>query len=91
MVHFFRKQKLALFGVFIGAIAGYAYWYYVGCASGHCPISSLWYNSTLYGALVGAILGSSFKKSEYTANGLNYRKLYHLYFCHSELAKNLNY
>jgi hypothetical protein len=40
----------------LGALGGYAYYYYVGCASGTCPISSNPYASTLYGAGMGLIL-----------------------------------
>jgi phage shock protein E len=45
-------------GVFasLGAGAGFAYYYFVGCASGTCPITSNPYISTAYGAVVGALL-----------------------------------
>ena len=35
---------------------GFAYYYFVGCASGTCPITSNPYVSTAYGALVGLLL-----------------------------------
>ncbi|MBR9977598.1 MAG: hypothetical protein KFH87_05870 [Bacteroidetes bacterium] len=40
--------------VFIGVAAGYAYWYFIGCLGGTCPITSNWYTSVLYGGVVGA-------------------------------------
>ena len=43
-------------GVVIGAIAGYLYYFYVGCASGTCAITSKPLNSTLYGAVMGGLL-----------------------------------
>lgn len=43
-------------GVVVGLIAGYAYYYYVGCASGTCAITSKPLNSTLYGGLMGGLL-----------------------------------
>lgn len=43
-------------GVIVGAIAGYAYYHYVGCASGTCVITSKPMNSTLYGSLMGGLL-----------------------------------
>ena len=49
-------------GVIVGAIAGYAYYHYVGCASGTCAITSKPLNSTLYGALMGGLLFNLFVK-----------------------------
>lgn len=56
------KYKLELVGVVIGAVAGWAYWFFVGCASGTCPITSSAVNSTLYGMLLGALTFSLLKK-----------------------------
>lgn len=56
------KYKLTLIGVLIGAVAGYLYYHFVGCASGTCMITSKPVNSTLYGALMGALLFNSFEK-----------------------------
>jgi Family of unknown function (DUF6132) len=50
-------------GVIIGAIAGYLYFFYVGCSSGSCAITSKPFNSTLYGALIGGLLFNMFIKS----------------------------
>ncbi len=50
-----------------GAAAGFAWYYFVGCATGTCPISSNPYISTGYGALMGVLASGSFstsKKSE---------------------------
>lgn len=58
------KYKSILFGVAIGSVLGYAYYYFVGCQSGTCPITSNPINSTLYGALMGGILGSSSKQKQ---------------------------
>jgi xanthine/uracil permease len=57
-----RTYRLTIIGILIGAIAGYAYYYFVGCASGTCPISSKPLNSTAYGAMMGALLFNSFEK-----------------------------
>jgi len=40
-------------GSLLGAIGGYAYYHYVGCASGQCLITSNPWISTGYGALLG--------------------------------------
>lgn len=59
-----KKNKLAIIGIFVGAIGGYAYYYYVGCASGSCAITSRPVNSTIYGALMGMLLFSMFDKKK---------------------------
>jgi hypothetical protein len=61
-MHFFIKNKLLLIGLAAGAMGGYLYYYYVGCVSGTCPITSRPLNSTLYGAVMGGLLFSLFKK-----------------------------
>jgi hypothetical protein len=43
------KRILPVIG---GAIAGYSYYYYIGC-NGSCPISGNPYVSTVYGAFAG--------------------------------------
>ncbi len=50
-------------GIVVGAIAGYLYYFYVGCASGTCAITSKPLNSTLYGALIGGLVFNMFVKS----------------------------
>ncbi len=50
-------------GIVVGAVAGYLYYFYVGCASGTCVITSKPLNSTLYGALMGGLLFNMFVKS----------------------------
>ncbi len=59
-----QKNKLTIIGVFIGAIAGYLYYHFIGCASGTCAITSKPLNSTIYGALMGGLLFNIFKKNE---------------------------
>ena len=50
------KYKLTIVGVVLGAIAGYLYYHFIGCAAGTCPITSKPLNSTLYGAVMGGLL-----------------------------------
>ena len=61
---FILKNKLVIIGIIAGAIAGYAYYHYVGCLSGTCSITSKPINSTLYGALMGGLLLNMFKKEK---------------------------
>lgn len=53
-----------LVGILLGSVAGFLYWYFIGCNSGSCAITSSPVNSTLYGALMGFLLVGSFKKGE---------------------------
>jgi hypothetical protein len=49
--------------VLAGAGGGFAYYYFIGCASGTCPITSNPYISTAYGMGMGLIWAiGSFKK-----------------------------
>ncbi|MBK7148681.1 MAG: hypothetical protein IPH78_07595 [Bacteroidetes bacterium] len=57
------KYKGTILGMLAGAIAGYAYYYFVGCASGTCAITSSPINSTLYGTMMGGLLFSNFQKN----------------------------
>lgn len=53
-----KKNKLTIIFAVTGAIGGFLYWKYIGCQSGTCPIKSVWYLSTLWGALIGFLGGS---------------------------------
>lgn len=55
--------KLTILGTVLGLIAGYAYYYYIGCASGTCAITSRPLNSTLYGGMMGGLFFSMFEKN----------------------------
>ncbi len=57
MKKFIEKYRLAAFFTVFGALGGFFYWKFVGCNSGTCPIKSVWYWSTLWGAAVGYLLG----------------------------------
>ncbi|TAG06965.1 MAG: hypothetical protein EAZ44_01400 [Cytophagia bacterium] len=59
-----KNNKLTILGLIIGAIAGYLYYHFIGCASGSCAITSQPINSTLYGALMGSLFFNIFKKEE---------------------------
>ena len=63
-MNFIFKYKITIIGIVVGAVAGYAYYHFVGCASGTCAITSKPLNSTLYGAMMGGLLFSSFKKEQ---------------------------
>lgn len=60
----FNKHILTIIGVSIGAVSGYLYYHFVGCNSGTCAITSKPLNSTLYGALMGGLFLTIFKKEK---------------------------
>ncbi len=59
-----NNNLLYLAGAALGAIAGYLYWQQIGCSSGTCMITSKPVNSSLYGALMGALLLGMFKNKK---------------------------
>ena len=59
---FLLKHWLRITGVAVGVLGGYLYYYYVGCVSGTCPITSNPYRMMIYGALVGYLLFDIFSK-----------------------------
>jgi len=50
-------HKVAIVIAFIGAIVGYFYWNFIGCASGNCGITANWYTSIAFGLIIGWLIG----------------------------------
>ncbi len=63
-MNFILKNSLVLIGIIVGAISGYLYYFFVGCSSSSCSITSSPINSTIYGTLMGGLLFSMFKKDK---------------------------
>jgi hypothetical protein len=57
MKEFTRKHIIAIIFSVAGAIGGFLYWKFIGCASGTCIIKSVWYLTTLYGLVLGWVTG----------------------------------
>lgn len=57
----FEFQWILIGGIAGGAL-GYLYWWWIGCDSGTCAITSDPFHSTLYFSLMGALLFSGFRK-----------------------------
>jgi hypothetical protein len=53
--------KYGLFAL-IGGFGGYAYYHFIGCSSGACPITSNPFISTAYGGLIGFLLATGKNK-----------------------------
>jgi phage shock protein E len=58
------SNKLTVIGAIAGAIGGYLYYYFVGCASGTCGITSSPINSTLYFAILGGLIVNLIKPTD---------------------------
>ncbi len=48
-------------GLIIGGLAGFSYWFFIGCDTGTCAITSQWSTSTLYGLGMGGLGGAIVK------------------------------
>lgn len=64
MGKFINKHLLKIIGIVVGMVGGFLYYYFVGCASGTCPITSNPYISILYGGVMGYLIFDLFKKKE---------------------------
>jgi hypothetical protein len=49
-----------ILGMLIGALGGYLYYFYIGCNSGSCPITSNPYMSVLWGTIIGYLVFDMF-------------------------------
>ena len=56
----FMLLRVAVGGV-IGGALGFAYYKFVGCSTGACPLTSNPWISTVYGMVLGALAASSFR------------------------------
>ena len=55
-----KKMIKIILGVAAGAAIGFLYYRFIGCASGTCRIASNPYISTIYWAVIGGFLASTF-------------------------------
>ena len=57
-----RKCEMSIaIGIGIGALAGFANYKFIGCATGTCPLSSNPWIATIYGMLLGGLIGSALR------------------------------
>lgn len=63
-MNFIIENKNTILGILSGAVIGFLYYYYVGCASGTCAITSKPLNSSIYGAIMGGLFVNIFKKEK---------------------------
>jgi hypothetical protein len=48
-----------IIGILVGGGLGFAYYKFIGCSSGTCPLTSNPVISTIYGAVLGVLLATS--------------------------------
>jgi hypothetical protein len=70
----FLKYKWYVLGGIVGLIIGYAHWYYIGCSSGTCPLTSNPVNSSLYGMFFGIMVVSLFTDNSKTSDNQTFPK-----------------
>jgi hypothetical protein len=66
---FLRKYWKPIVFTVAGVVSGFAYWRFVGCKSGTCPVTSNWHTSALMGGILGFLISVPGKdnKSEKTS------------------------
>lgn len=67
----YKKITRFILPVSVGAVLGYAYYYFIGCNTGSCPITSNPYTTTGYGAFLGIIWAFPSKKKAKEADESN--------------------
>lgn len=54
------KFKMIIPGILIGGLAGFLFYYFVGCKTGSCPITGHSYSSIMAGGLMGYLISDIF-------------------------------
>ena len=69
-------NKFRIIMILLGAISGFSYWYFIGCTTGSCPITSSPYISIIWGATIGYLLSPTniYHNKKYYSEDNNYTK-----------------
>lgn len=60
-----RKDNLLLLsGILTGTAGGFMYYYFIGCRTGTCPLTSSPWLTMLWGATVGYLIFDMFRKKK---------------------------
>jgi hypothetical protein len=62
MSNIFNRYWKTLLFTAVGAGVGFAYWRFIGCSTGSCPITANWTSSTLMGGLIGMLAAPATSK-----------------------------
>lgn len=63
MKDFIRKNIRIIAGVIVGGLGGFLYWHFIGCTGDSCALASSPLYSTLWGAVIGGLFMSAFKRT----------------------------
>ena len=61
IISLLKRNLRSIIGIVIGAAGGAAYYHFVGCRTGTCPLTSNIYIMLAYGALLGYLLSGILK------------------------------
>lgn len=61
---FGKKWFRMILFISLGAVAGYSYYYFIGCSTNSCAITSNPYISSGYGMMVGLLMSFDSKKKK---------------------------
>lgn len=59
-----KKIQISIALTIAGIAGGYAYYYFIGCAGGSCPITSNPWYSMAWGGLLGYLVSDLFHKKK---------------------------
>lgn len=62
ILNFIQKHKVKLTGIVLGGVAGYLYYYFIGCSNGSCMIASNPMVSVPYFAFLGYLITGIIKR-----------------------------
>ena len=65
MKEFIKKHIIKIIAILVGGIGGFSYYYFIGCSSSTCPITSNPYISIVYGTVLGYLFSDIFKKRKH--------------------------
>jgi hypothetical protein len=57
MLAWIKKRRISVIFLLMGGLSGFLYWKFIGCTTGTCPLKSHWYTMTIYGLLMGWLIG----------------------------------
>ncbi|MFC2087530.1 DUF6132 family protein [Bacteroidota bacterium] len=60
-MEFIKKNMLIIALTVAGILGGFLYWKFIGCESGTCPLTSVWYNNAIFGGFIGFLTGDTIK------------------------------